>query len=292
MRILSVGEAMVEMAPDGAGKFSMNFAGDTLNTAWYLRRLMPGSATVSYLTAVGSDEISTQMVDFISKSGIDASEITRIPDRSVGLYMILLNNGERRFSYWRSVSAAGKVSRPRARSFAADLVYFSGITLAILSDEDRHHFLTLVQNARAQGARIAFDPNMRPRLWPDTATMRREILKGASVADLVLPSADEEAEHCGDPSPEATLKRYLAAGPTAVVVKNGAGLIHAADPSGTITFQPEPATKVVDTTAAGDSFNAGFIASWLTGAELPTALAQGAKVAAKVVQNYGALVEL
>ena len=292
MRFLSIGECMVEMAPDGAGKFSMNYAGDTFNTAWYLRKLTDPANEVAYLTAVGEDEISDQMLDFIAKSGIDTAEITRIPNRSVGLYMILLNNGERRFSYWRSVAAAKLLARGRTELPQADLIYFSGITLAILAEGDRDHFLNLITQARANGAKIAFDPNMRPRLWADAETMRHEILRGAGAADIVLPSADEETVHFGDTSPEATRERYLKAGAATVIVKNGPGRVAAADPKGNVTFEPDIVAKVVDSTAAGDSFNAGFLAAYLAGDDLQTAIDKGAKVAAQVVQNYGALVEL
>ena len=294
MRFLAIGEGMVEMAPDGAGKFSMNYAGDTMNTAWYLRRLLGPEHDIAFLTAVGEDEISDRMVEFIAASGIDTSEIARIGNRSVGLYLILLTNGERRFSYWRGQSAAKLLIQDRTALPAAkgDLVYFSGITLAILSETDRDHFLSLIKAARDAGATIAFDPNMRPRLWPSPTIMLHEIMRGAALADIVLPSADEEMVHAGDASPDATRDRYLKNGATTVVVKNGPGRMAGADPSGRLSFEPAAIAAPKDTTAAGDSFNAGFLAAYMTGADLKTAMAEGARVAGHVVQHFGALVDV
>jgi 2-dehydro-3-deoxygluconokinase len=122
--------------------------------------------------------------------------------------------------------------------------------------------------------------------------MRHEILRGAAHADIILPSADEEMVHCGDRSPEETRERYLKNGSPTVVVKNGPGRIAAVGPSGTLSHEPEPITNVLDTTAAGDSFNAGFLAAYLTGADLRSSIAKGAELAGKVVQHYGALVPL
>ena len=292
MRFLAIGECMVEMAPDGQGKFSLNYAGDTMNTAWYMRRLLGPDHHVSYLTAVGEDEVSDQMVAFMSQSGIDTSDIARISNRSVGLYVILLTNGERRFSYWRGQSAAKLLVQglDELPGSAGDLIYFSGITLAILSDGDREQLLSLLRSARSKGATIAFDPNMRPRLWPSPTIMLHEIMRGAAVADIVLPSADEESVHTGDASPDETRDRYLRNGSAVVVVKNGPGRIAAADPKDRLSYQPDTIAAPKDTTAAGDSFNAGFLAAYLTGSDLRSSVEAGSRLAGLVVQQFGALV--
>jgi 2-dehydro-3-deoxygluconokinase len=285
---------MVEMAPEADGRFAMGFAGDTLNTAWYLRRALPADWQVDYLTAIGDDAISDRMFTFLAAEGIGTAHVRRIGGAGVGLYMITLAGAERSFTYWRSASAARRVAEDAGRLTAglqgARLAYVSGITLAILPEADRNRLLQALATARAAGTLIAFDPNMRPRLWPDLPTMCRVTLQAAAGMDIVLPSFDEEAAHCGDADPAGTARRYAAAGAAMVVVKNGAGEI-ALWRDGQITgFQPPPAPEVVDTTAAGGSFNAGFLATLLAGGDASQALADGAALARKVIGARGALV--
>lgn len=294
--ILSIGECMVELAPRGDGAYSRGFAGDTFNSAWYLRRLLPSDWTVDYFTAVGTDALSTQMLSVMQDAGIGTDKIRRLPDRTVGLYMIELSNGERSFTYWRNTSAAKRLAADRAALAEAlagrSLVLFSGITMAILEPEDREPFLEELKSARRRGTTIAFDPNMRARLWPDAETMRKTIMAAAAVADMVLPSFDEDQREFGDADPQATIARYRSLGVGCVVVKNGAGTMHIVDGDKEIVFEPTPVTDVVDTTAAGDSFNAGFLAARLGGADLRSSVEQGSRVAGKVVRKRGALVDI
>jgi 2-dehydro-3-deoxygluconokinase len=295
MHVLAIGECMVELAPTGNGTFAMGYAGDTFNTAWYLRRLLPGSATVSYLSAVGTDSISDRMVEFMAAEGIATDHIQRVPGRSVGLYLIQLTEGERSFAYWRSTSAARLLAEESVKLDAAlkgaDLIYLSGITLAILDGDARSRLKASLIRARAAGSRVAFDPNIRPALWPDRATMLQSITDMAAAADIVLPSFDDEASHFGDPDPNATAQRYAGKGDRLVVVKDGERpVVTWHDGRSDRHPVPAPTAPVLDTTAAGDSFNAGFLASYLAKADVPTAVAAGVSLAARVIAGPGALV--
>jgi 2-dehydro-3-deoxygluconokinase len=285
---------MVELAPEGDGLFSLGYAGDTFNTAWYLRRLLP-AARVEYVTAVGPDAVSDEMVAFMAGEGIGTGHVQRIPGRTVGLYMIRLSRGERSFVYWRSASAARHLAddptRLQLALEEADLVYLSGITLAILSQEARVALAECLDAARARGTQVAFDPNLRPALWPDKDGMRAAITAFASRSDLVLPSFDDEAQHFGDSDPEATAERYAATGAPLVVVKDGGRPVISRH-EGRLERHSLPGLTAdpVDTTAAGDSFNAGFLAARLTGAGLGASITSGARLAAKVIGERGALV--
>lgn len=290
LRFIAIGECMVEIAPAQDGLFSMSYAGDTFNTAWYLRRQLP-DAEITYCTATGDDRASKGMIDFITDAGITPAT-RQIPDRTVGLYSIHTDNGERSFSYWRSHSAA-KLLAADPTWLAEQLttqthIYFSGITLAILNAQDRPAFLTALQTARKNGATIIFDPNLRPRLWPDTATMCAEITKAAKHADIVLPSFDDEALYFGDADPMATIARYNA---PLTVVKNAADRITAKTPDGSIIAHAvTPVENVIDSTAAGDSFNAAFLAAHMQGQKITDAIQAGCDLAAHVVTGKGALV--
>ena len=292
---LAIGECMVEMAPTGGGTFSMGFAGDTLNTAWYARKNLPDSWDIGYLTAVGTDQVSAQMLTFLEKARINTDRIRKLEDRTVGLYMIQLKDGERSFAYWRSQSAArclaADAGHLQAALKSAGLIYFSGITLAILPKEDRATFMEALKSARASGAKTAFDPNLRPRLWEDADTMRACVTEAAGLCDFVMPSFEDELAHFSDATPEVSAERYLAAGAGMVVVKNGPQEVICAKPGDRQSFQPAPVTDIVDTTAAGDSFNAAFLAEYLESGNIRAAVDAGASLAGAVIQHRGALVE-
>jgi 2-dehydro-3-deoxygluconokinase len=292
---LAIGECMVEMAPADDGRYAMGFAGDTFNTAWYARRALPPGVEVAYLTAVGSDETSRRMLAFMRGAGV-IPEVAEMPDRTVGLYLITLSDGERSFSYWRETSAARHLARglerlPRVTG-AGDVAYFSGITLAILSPDDRETLLACLAEARRAGVTVAFDPNLRPRLWRDTEEMCAWVMQGAAVADIALPSFEDDTTYFGDVSPAATADRYRAAGVATVIVKNGAGPVHGvADDGRAVEVDPVPVDLIVDTTAAGDSFNAAALAGLMAGEPLEAAIGSGCRLAAHVVTRRGALVE-
>ena len=296
MRVLAIGECMAELAPTGSdGDFRLGFAGDTFNTAWYLARCAP-QAKVSYLTAVGDDAISKKMAAFIGEGGIDNRYVQVAPGKSVGLYLISLDNGERNFSYWRGQSAAKTLADDAAlldEAIAAnDLIYFSGITLAILSPKKRTALLAAFGKARKAGKTIAFDPNLRPNLWVSDAEMLETIMAGAAVSDIVLPSFEDEAGWFKDASPQATAERYLEAGAITVIVKNGADPVHYAEGSDHGEMAVTPVEELVDSTAAGDSFNAGIFAGHATGGSLDQGIGFACALSRVVVQQRGALVSV
>ncbi len=296
-RLLSIGECMVELSPVSGNIFAMKFAGDSFNTAWYARRLLPESWEISYLTAVGDDQLSDVLVEFIQDAGIETNHIARIDGRTVGLYMIQLNKGERSFTYWRENSAAKKLASHREAlndaMGSAGIIFFSGISIAILPEADRQNIYDALAIARDNGSLIIFDPNLRERLWLDSKTMCEEITKAAGYADILLPSFDDEAECFGDENPQATLDRYANLGAELVVVKNGAGKILAGgNTQETVEYIPDVIDQPVDTTAAGDAFNAGILAAYIRGDSLENALAAAAELSAKVICQRGALVEV
>lgn len=286
---------MVELAPAGAAAtYGMSFAGDTFNTAWYLARLAPGWQ-VEYLTAVGTDSISDAFMVFAAEAGVGTQHMARRPDHGLGLYLIELAEGERSFHYWRDTSAARTLADDEDQLTqslqGADIVFFSGITLAILSEAGREVLFDAISEAQAGGAIVAFDPNIRPRLWSDPEEMRGAIMEAALSSEIVLPSFDEEALHFGDKDPAATVARYLSAGATSVVVKNGGGDVHYSCGGDAGAYSPPPVGELVDTTAAGDSFNAGLLANLIAGKSPAEAVAAACAVSGQVIQARGALVD-
>ncbi|MHA6262576.1 sugar kinase [Arenibacterium sp. CAU 1754] len=294
-RFLCIGECMVELAQLDGDTYRRGFAGDTFNTAWYARRLLPPDWQVGYASCIGTDAVSHEMAQFMRDQGIDTTSLRAVPDRTVGLYMISIDKGERSFSYWRSQSAAKCLAEDTAWLTETlqerDVIYFSGITLAILSPAHRANLRDAIAAARAGGALVAFDTNLRPRLWEDTATMKAEMTLGAAVADVVLPSFDEETQLFGDATPKDTIARYRDGGANVVAVKNGGEALTLWDrAAGTLDLPVHNVAQVVDTTAAGDSFGAAFVAGIATGTPREEAAEQAMALAAKVIQAKGALV--
>ncbi len=293
-RLLAIGECMIELAPTGDGTFGMGFAGDTFNTAWYARRLAGADIDVAYFSAIGDDAPSKDMEAFMISSGITPELLVR-EGRSVGLYMISLNDGERSFSYWRSASAARTLADDLTELpdlKPGDIAFFSGITLAILPENGRNRLLSVLAEARAGGITIAFDPNLRPRLWPDTETMCASIMQAAAVADIALPSFEDEQGFFGDADIQATATRYASAGASLIVVKDGAGPVLIQQDGQDESVPTERATQIVDTTAAGDSFNAAFLVGLLNGRSATEAARDGCALARKVIGARGALADV
>ncbi|SHI06331.1 sugar kinase [Marivita hallyeonensis] len=296
LTLLCVGECMVELAQLSSDTYRRGFAGDTFNTAWYARRLLPENEGIGYLSAIGTDTASAEMQAFMGSAGIDTSPLREVPDRTVGLYMISTDHGERSFSYWRGQSAARLLAADEAwlstHLGCARMVHFSGITLAILSPDHRLRLTDALNAARASGVTVSFDTNLRPRLWESEDAMKAGLVLGASAADIVLPSFDEETVLFGDAGPDDTIARYREAGATTVVVKNGAEPLVATSPeTGQFTLTPTPVGRVIDSTAAGDSFAAGLLSGLAMGQPLPEAAQRAMDLAARVIQAPGALVE-
>ena len=289
-RLVAIGECMMELSPKG-DLWALNIAGDTFNTAWYARALLGADWEVGYLTRLGSDRFSDQVEACFRAHGI-LPLVTRHPSRSVGLYAIHLDQGERSFSYWRSQSAARTLAdeaEPLALGLAgANAVHLSGITLAILPPEGRQRLLAALAASKAT---VVFDPNLRLILWEDPDTARQTMTEAARLAHIVLPSFDDEARLFGDATPEVTLARYAALGPSEVVVKSGGGPILAQVDTARLTLDL-PRVTPLDTTGAGDSFNAGYLAARLTGQGPEAAIRAAHDLASRVVRHAGALLPM
>lgn len=291
-RIAAIGEAMVEFAPVGDGLYRRGFAGDTFNTIWHMAQLLGEGAGCGFVTRVGSDRLSEDFLDMLAGDGIDTSGVRREPSRTMGLYLIELDGVERSFQYWRSDSAARRLADdPGALLEAlsgARLIYLSGITLAILPPEGRATLFDVLARVREGGARIAFDPNFRQRLWESPDTARAVIRQMLTLTHTVLPSFDDERSLWGDTSPEVTVQRFLAAGVGEVVLKTGGEGVHLAADGTTAVIETEPPETIRDTTGAGDAFNAGYLASRLSGARPEAAAQAGHRLACEVLAHHGA----
>jgi len=291
--IASVGECMIELSGAESGLWRMGFAGDSFNTLWALRALTDTATPADYVSAFGDDPFSRDQIAFFAAHGIGTASSPLIPGARPGLYAITLTGAERSFTYWRSDAAARRLANdPAALAKSLEnraLVYFSGITLAILDPIGRERLIAALGEARQQGSLIAFDPNYRPRLWPDAGAARAAIVEALEIADIALPTFPDEQTLFGDTDPQVAAERMAGLGVAEIVVKNGEApaLVRSGDTTVEIAAVHVPSP--VDTTGAGDSFNGAYLAARLAGIVPAEATRKAHAVAAAVVQVRGAL---
>lgn len=298
MKIACIGEVMIELSLMGGSKEALvGVAGDTFNTAVYLKRTA-AKHDVSYLTVLGTDSFSDQIIERIAAENIGVDSIARTPDRVPGLYAINTDvNGERSFTYWRDQAAArllfSDATGPTLNDLASfDVLYYSAITLAILPPQTRDRFLALLMEFRAMpGKQVAFDSNYRPRLWSSQSEAQQYIAEAWRQCDIALPSVDDEMDLFNDVDEDAALQRLQQYGLQRGALKRGAsGPLDLADPASSPVCSP--VDKVVDSTAAGDSFNGAYLARLLDGATSQEAALAGHECASHVVQHRGAIVDI
>ena len=296
-RIALIGECMIELQQRADGSLQQSFGGDTLNTAVYLSRAMGDKAQVDYVTALGDDSFSDAMCQSWSSEGIGLDFVQRLPGRLPGLYCIQTDaNGERRFLYWRNEAAVRDCFTTAAAEpiLAAlpdyDVLYFSGITLAVLGAQGRDRLIQTLIDARERDARIVFDNNYRPRLWASVAEARAAYRSVLPHIDLALLTVDDEQALFGFSDCDAVFEAYAQIGTPEVVLKRGAEACLIRCDGEAFAVPAEKVEKVVDTTAAGDSFSAAYLASRLLGGSPENAAAAGHRLASQVIQVPGALI--
>jgi 2-dehydro-3-deoxygluconokinase len=291
-RVACIGECMIELKQAESGLFSRGYGGDTLNTAVYLARL---GASADYITALGDDSLSDEMVAGWASEGVGTKRVMRLPGKLPGIYMIQTDGrGERRFFHWReSAAARSLMDLPETagilNSLASyDVVYLSAITLSIYSRDGRAKLIAALMQAREQGTRIVFDTNYRARGWPDPDIARAVFHEAFAASDIVLASTEDLLPLYPDESDERLLERIRC---NEVVLKR-------LTPAAIVRFEgvsrevrAEPLTMpVVDTTAAGDSFSAAYVAARLAGAEPVDAARAGHRLAGVVICYPGAII--
>jgi 2-dehydro-3-deoxygluconokinase len=290
-RVAAIGECMIELSEHPDGAITRSFGGDTLNTSVYLARL---GVAVDYITALGDDPWSAEMLAAWAAEGVGTGAVIRLEGRLPGLYFIQTgDNGERRFSYWRDRAPARELfALPSTPELCASLaryshIYLTGVSLSLYGKAGRAALLDALGAARRAGTRIVFDTNFRPRGWPDRGEARTAFAALLGIADIVFASV-EDLELLAGSDWQSLLDPHWDR--AEVVLK----LAH---PACRIRHQGEPLEIVaeivptpLDTTAAGDSFAAAYLAARLEGLPPPAAVRAGHALARVVVQHRGAII--
>jgi sugar/nucleoside kinase (ribokinase family) len=226
------------------------------------------------LTRLGSDPLSQSLNPELESSGIDLSFVERSPDAGPQPTVALVRDGERAF-----VSRRAGGSRPATLEqalSAPDVAHLHIAEFATLKDAPE-----VIALARRFGLTISLDPS-----WDDELIRRdSDFFEICAGIDLLLPNVEEGKALTGESTDEAILRSLRERFPL-VVLKRGE---HGAMVSRGSTFVSAEAIRVnvVDTTGAGDAFNAGFLHSWLGTADLGKSLAAGIEAGGLSVQSAG-----
>ncbi|KOE88394.1 ketodeoxygluconokinase [Vibrio alginolyticus] len=296
-RIAVIGECMVELQKHGE-LYKQSFGGDTLNTALYLSRLTHHyEITTSYVTGLGKDPFSKQMLQIWQEEGINTDFVHLSEDKLPGLYTIDTDqHGERSFFYWRNDSAAKYWLRNQAilslvRNLSQhQMIYLSGISLAILPEDCRQTLIEILTLCRKEGVKIAFDNNYRPALWENVETTQAVYEQILRITDIAFLTFDDEQMLYGDTEEQQAIERTQNFGVAEIVVKRGADDCYVIQNGTLVSIPAIPVSTIVDTTAAGDSFSAGYLAKRLTGGTPEQSAVAGHTLAGTVIQHRGAII--
>lgn len=294
-----IGECMIELSGMPFGNMVQSYGGDTLNTATYIARISdPKKLKVSYVSALGIDNLSQKMIDYWNSDGVNTELVLRDQYHSPGLYLIQLDSkGERTFLYWRSQSAARYLLKhpdyPMVFSKLkdADMIYLSGISLAILPKEDRILLIKHLYELKNIGMEIVFDSNFRPKLWENIQEAKQCYDSLLKLVDIALVTFDDEVMLWNDRNIQDTITRLSSYNISNIIIKQGAIGSTIYHNKKEIFVPTIPIEKVIDTTSAGDSFNAGFLNGYLQGKSLVHCCQQGNELAGIVIQHKGAIIE-
>jgi 2-dehydro-3-deoxygluconokinase len=260
--IVCLGEPLGELnqTDPGLARFLLGHGGDTSNCAIAAARM---GASVGYLTRVGADSFGHGFLDLWAREGVDTSRIERDEEAPTGIYLVTHGQHGHEFSYYRKGSAASRMSpasMPDAYLAGARILHASGISQAI-SETACDAVFHAIEIARAAGADVAYDTNLRLRLWP-LARARAVIDEALRQATLALPGLDDARVLTGLEDPDAIADHYLRLGTRVVALTLG--------PAGALVATPDRrerhaahAVAAVDATGAGDAFDGAFLAEYL-----------------------------
>lgn len=296
IRVSVLGECMVEIRHVDAELARFSFGGDVLNTAIYLTRL---GLPTRFVTALGDDRYSERMIAGWKAEGVLTDAVRIFPQRLPGMYVIETSpSGERRFLYWRTDSPARDVFTPEHADATTralldtDVLLLSGITLSLYGAAGLWRLFGALKQAKKHGIRIVFDTNYRPRNWPDPSLARVAYGELSDVVDVVLAGEEDLGLLFGGNDAEVALRDWLDFSTTEVVLKCGGADCRIWADGAEYAVSAEPVSRIVDTTAAGDSFAAAYLAARLGGAAPDVAARAGHRLAGTVIGHPGAIIPL
>ncbi len=293
--IIALGEPMIEFnqaRADAPESYLRGFGGDTSNMAIAAARLAGDAGRVGYVTRVGDDAFGRMLSELWQREGVDTRGVTVDPVAPTGVYFVTHGARGHEFSYLRAGSAASRMTPealPREVIAGAAILHVSGISQAISASACDTVFAA-IELAEASGARISYDPNLRPKLWP-LARARAVIMATIAQCDWFLPSRDEARTLSGYDDAEAIIDWCHALGAPVVALKCGPEGVVVSDGRRSETIAGHR-VECVDATGAGDCFDGAFAARSHAGDSPFDAARYANAAAALATTGFGAVAPL
>lgn len=302
--ILFFGEIMIEFSCSVNKTYIKDFAGDTYNCCWYFNKIskhaFENSLQIQYLTKLGGDRFSQKALQEIASQNIEVKFIQMHENSTMGLYIIQTDElGDRSFDYWRKHSAARQMFSAKKDSLdhkalkQADIIFFSGISIAILNEKNRKYLLSTLKEIKNNPSHtiIIFDGNYRSRLWENHKTAQQWYRAFYEVVDLIMPSVEDEMLRCELTNKSDVIPNLMEEYRGEFIIKNGSEEVFYGNHIANNKLSTPIVTDVVDTTSAGDSFNAQYIFSkYVEKLSTKLAIKKAQILAGKVIGKKGALI--
>lgn len=294
-QVILIGECMAEFSPASVdGLYQQAYAGDAFNTAIYLKRCAADDVDSQFMSVIGKDTISEDFVSLMRQEALSCEGLYRTDTATMGAYMVHLDDsGERSFSYWRKHSAATQITQHLDINdlLQAEYVFFTGITLAILSDEQRECLLATLGEVAEKGVKVVFDPNYRPRLWTSPEVAATSFKQALAFTSVALPGLEDFEALYGLDSQAQVADMLDKLDIPEYVIKDGINPMLVGQNGQREWVETKPVTNVVDSTSAGDSFNGGYLSQRLSGKSSAVSATYASRVSGCVIQHRGAIVE-
>ncbi len=295
INVCSIGEAMIEISNIKNSLYNQSFAGDTLNFCNYLDKK---KLNAFFLSAIGKSEINQSLLNFVKSKKISTKYIKQINQFELGLYLIKnKDNGEKQFFYWRDESAAKQYFNnidflnlfKDLENF--DYIYFSGITLSIIHISKLNNFIRLLKLLKNKKIKIVFDLNIRPSRWnkKNLNIFLDSVLKFVDICFLSGEDMNYWKNKNNTKSYEQIVRKYKI---KHSIFRKNAEYTYVFLNKTRYVFKNKLLKKVVDTSGAGDGFNAAYLSNFIVNNDPVLALKAGSSLGSKIVMKKGAIVDV
>ena len=295
IKICAIGECMMELTNAKHALYSQSIAGDTLNFTSYLDKKI---FNTSYFTAVGTSDVSKRVISFLQKQKIKTNLVSRISSHEIGLYLIENSKvGEKIFYYWRDNSAAKfffnnqniKQCQNQLKKF--QYVYFSGITLSLFDNNNFHKFLSLIEFLKKKQIKIIFDFNIRIKRW-SKKKLFSYFSKILLFVDILFASGEDLNFLKGNASLKTFKNLIQKYNIEHGIYRNNARLNYSFYKDKRYFIKNKIKNKVIDTSGAGDGYNAVYISKFIKFNDPQKALHAASEIGAKIIMKKGAIVNV
>ena len=295
INVCSIGEAMIEISNINNSLYNQSFAGDTLNFCNYLDKK---KLNAFFLSAIGKSEINQSLLDFVKSKKISIKYIKQINQFELGLYLIKnKDNGEKKFFYWRDESAAKQYFNnidflnlyKELKNF--DYIYFSGITLSIIHISKLNNFIKLLKLLKNKKIKIVFDLNIRLSRWnkKNLNNFLDSVLKFVDIFFLSGEDMNYWKNKNNLKSYEQIVRKYKI---KHSIFRKNARFTYVFLNKTRYVFKNKLLKKVVDTSGAGDGFNAAYLSNFIVNNDPVLALKAGSSLGSKIIMKKGAIVDV